>query len=125
MRWLLRWLKKGEPELEFDGRPERNYPSLPTVKPSPDRPVSINPPRRSNFNRDSDWRAAEREHFRALADYNARKNIALGITHFRWRWAKAAPFPCRVGQRNDGQIFAFERPPAEGLRNVCGGNGGL
>lgn len=93
----------------------RNYPTLPTVKADPGRPVPVNPPLRRDFPDNDQWLAAIHDHQMKLAEYHRDRNLATGITRFRWVWAKAGPTPCSVGQKYDGKIFDYNAPPPEGL----------
>jgi hypothetical protein len=59
------------------------------------------------------YRIAMRQDFAAIAAWKRARAMALGCTHFRWR--AAGELSCEVGRGNDGRMFAYNKPGADGL----------
>lgn len=105
--WKPKWLQRND------------KPSLPTVRPHPDRPVPVNPPWRKDYANESEWLAAVKDYNSKLAEFEKNRCLQIGITRFRWMWSGGGPFPCSVGTRLNGEVFDYREPPPEGLPRSC------
>lgn len=52
------------------------------------------------------------EKFRATAEFNRKRAISAGITHYIWLWPGTPE--CDIGMRNNGKTFSYLHPPPEG-----------
>jgi len=94
---------------------------IPTVKAAPGRPGLVAPaaPKKSGKSPEQ-WEAAQaayrlamRDHFRAIAAFNRKRCVALGISTYEWL-AVDVHKTCEVARRNGGKVFSYDKPPPEG-----------
>jgi hypothetical protein len=64
------------------------------------------------------YRQSMRSHFAAIAAFNRKRAVALGIKSYVWV-AVDVHGDCEVAKRNGGKIFSYTEAPAEG--HVCEG----
>jgi hypothetical protein len=99
---------------------------LPAVKADPKRPGLMPPAAPTKRGKTSEkwesemtaYRLAMRRHFAEIAAFNRECSMALGIKSYRWI-AVDVHGSCDIAKRNDGKVFLYDAPPAEG--HVCEG----
>jgi hypothetical protein len=64
------------------------------------------------------YRLAMRSHFAAIAAFNRKRCVALGIEHYEWM-AMDVHGTCDVARKNGGKVFSYTNPPPDG--HVCEG----
>lgn len=57
------------------------------------------------------YRRSMRKHFAAIATFQRRRSIALGITQYVWM---VSAKPCDIAERNNDKVFSYLDPPPEG-----------
>lgn len=99
---------------------------LPTVKAPPGYP-GLKPPaapkKRGKTAEQYEWevttyRKSMRAHFAAIAAFNRKRAVSLGIKTYEWI-AIDVHGDCDIARRNGGKIFSYTEPPPEG--HVCEG----
>ena len=105
----------------FAPKEERVTTVLSTVKAHPKRP-GLKPPAvpKKQGKAPEQWesemaayRLAMRRHFAGIAAFERERRIALGIKSYQWK-AVDVHGSCDIAKRNDGKVFPYDAPPAEG-----------
>lgn len=97
--------------------------SIPTIKGDPDDPRLKPWPEGIEWSgkpdpKDPDWqkyRDVMRQRNREIAEFNARKQVEIGIFFGVWRDSGPSYFRCTVAERNNGRKFCLLAPGDDGL----------